>query len=111
MALFFGRVPSLSLAVPIPAFSPHQPRMSRWGEIFLFQGGGGSVQSIYDDDLYLWWAWKLPALEKFPYARMDFRGDNDLVLRLGGAWGASGILVFQFFNFYEFLIIKIYTCV
>ena len=32
-----------------------------------------------------------------PYARMNFRGDNDL-LPPGGARGASGILVFQVSN-------------
>ena len=55
VAFFFERVPCLSPAVPLLVRSPHQPKMSRWGEIFLRQGGGGSVQSVYDDDFYLWW--------------------------------------------------------
>ena len=55
VAFFFERVPSLSPAVPLPFSSPHHPRLSRWGEISLRQGGGGSVQSVYDDDFYLWW--------------------------------------------------------
>ena len=99
MEFFFERVPSLSPAVPLPVSSPRQPRLSKWGEIFLYQGGGGSVQSVYDDEFYLWWEQHLPALEQFPYARLDFRGDNDLALPPGGAWGATGILVFQVFNF------------
>ena len=93
----------LSPVVPFPVRSPHQPRMSRWGDIFLRHGGGGSVQSVYDDDLYFWWEQQLPALEQFPYARLDFRGDTDLVLPLGGAWGELGNFYFQNFqNFYEF---------
>ena len=40
---------------------------------------------------------QLPALEQFPYDGMDYRGDNDLVLPSAGAWGASAILVFNFF--------------
>ena len=43
VAFFFERVLGLSPAVPLPVRSPHQPRLSRWGEIFLCQGGGGSV--------------------------------------------------------------------
>ena len=69
------------------------------------------VQNVYNDDFYLWWEQQLPALEQFPYAGMDFWGENDLILLLGGAWGATGILVFKFLNFYEFLVIKIYTYV
>ena len=51
----FERVPGLSPAVPLPVCSPRHPRMSRCGEIFLHQGGGGPVQSVYDDDFYFWW--------------------------------------------------------
>ena len=69
------------------------------------------VESVYDDDFYLWWERHLPALEQFPYAGIDFQGDTDLVLPPEGAWGASGFFVFKFLNFYEFLIIKIYTYV
>ena len=55
VAFFFERVPSMSPVVPLPFFSPYQPRLSRWGEIVLRQGGDESVQSVYDDDFYLWW--------------------------------------------------------
>ena len=109
VAFFFERVPAISLAVPLPEFSPRQPRLNRWGEIFLLQGSSGSVQSVYDDDFYLWWGWQLPALEQFPYASLDFRGDTDLVLPPGGVWGMLGILLFKFFKFLWILIIKIYT--
>ena len=92
-------MPTISPAVPLPTFSPHQRRLTSWGEIFLYQGSAGSVQSVYDDDFYLWWGRQLPALEQFPYAGLDFRGNNDLVLPPGGVWGALGILVFQVFKF------------
>ena len=83
MAFFFERVPGLSPAVPLPISSPRQPRPSKWGEIFLRQGGDGSVQIVYDDDFYLWWERQRPALEQFPYAGMDFCGDLHLVLPPG----------------------------
>ena len=35
VAFFFKGVPGLSPAVPLPVRSPRQPRLSRWGEIFL----------------------------------------------------------------------------
>ena len=58
------------------------------------------MQSVYDDDFYFWWEWQLPTLEQFPYAGMDFRGDPDLILPLGGAWGELGnFLIFKFLNF------------
>ena len=93
----------LSSAVPFPVRSPRQPSLSRWGDIFLRHGGGGSVQSVYDDDLYFWWERQLPALEQFPYAGMDFRGDVELVLPPGGAWEELGNFLFSnlqiFMNF------------
>ena len=74
--------------------------MSIWGDIFLHQGGGGSVQSVYDDDFYFCWQWQLPALEQFPYAGMDFRGDPNLVLPPGGAWGGLVNFYFQVFKIF-----------
>ena len=55
VAFFFERVLGLSSVVPLLVCSPRQPRMSRWGGIFLYNGDSGSVQSVYDDDFYLWW--------------------------------------------------------
>ena len=55
VAFFFERVSGLSPIVPLPVGSPRQPRLSRWGDIFLYQGGGGSVQSVYDNKFYFWW--------------------------------------------------------
>ena len=103
LVAFFERVLGLCPAVPLPVCSPRQPRMSRWGDIFLYQGGGGSVQRIYDDEFYFWWERQLLALEQFPYVGMDFHGDNNLVLPPGGAWEELGNFYFQNFqNFYEF---------
>ena len=71
VAFLFESVPSLTRAVPLPLRSPRHPRLSRWREIFLHQRCDGSVESVYDDDFYLWWEQKLPALEQFPYAGID----------------------------------------
>ena len=90
VAFFFERVPAMSPAIPLQVRSPCQPRLSQWGDIFLRQGGGDIVHSVYDDDFYTWWERQLPALEQFPYAGMDFRGDPNLVLPPGGIWGEMG---------------------
>ena len=37
----------------------------------------------------------MPSLEQFPYAGMDFCGDTDLILPLGGAWGELGNFLFS----------------
>ena len=57
------------------------------------------MQIVYDDELYFWWERQLPALEQFLYAEIDFRGDPDLVLPPGGAWGELGKKKFKFLKF------------
>ena len=72
------------------------------------------MQSVYDDDFYIWWERQLPTLEQFLYAGMDFRGDPDLVLPPGGAWGELGksFLIFNIFKFFmNFKMIDIYMYV
>jgi hypothetical protein len=41
--------------------------------------GGGRVTTPYNDELFFWWRWKVIALDKYPYARIDFRGDPDTI--------------------------------
>ena len=89
----------MSPAIPLQVRHPCQPRLSRWGDIFLRHGGGDVVQSMYDDDFYSWWERQVPVLEQFPYAGLDFRGDPDLVLPPGGAWGEMGKSFFIFIKF------------
>ena len=80
----------MSPAIPLQVRHPHHPRLSQWGDIFLRQGGGYIVHNVYDDDFYTWWERQLLALEQFPIAGMDFRGDPDLFLPPGGIWGEMG---------------------
>ena len=71
------------------------------------------MQSVYDDEFYIWWERQLLALEQFLYAGMDFRGDPDLVLPPRGAWGELGnFLICKFFKFFmNFKMIDIYICI
>ena len=51
-------------------------------------------------------------MEQFPYAGLDFQGDIDLVLPLGGAWGESSIFYFQNFKiFMNFNYKDIHICI
>ena len=59
VALFFERVPT----VPLPLVSPRWPRITRWGDIFLHQGGICAIQNGYDDEFYSWWDRQVPALD------------------------------------------------
>ena len=54
----------------------------------------------------------MPALEKFPFVGLDFRGDTDLVLPPGETWGDLGNFYFQRFKFFmNFKYINIYICI
>ena len=95
--------PSLSSAVAGPLPSPLHLIITIWEESFLWKGGGGSFQIVYDDYFYLWWEIKVPTLQQFPYTGLDFRVDNDLVLPPGEAWGDICIFIFLcYLFFYEF---------
>ena len=70
------------------------------------------MQSVYNDDFYVWWEQNLPSLEHFSYAGMDFQGDTYLVLPPGGAWGDLGnFLIFWFSKIFMNFNIYIYTYV
>ena len=44
----------------------------------------------------------MPTLEQFPYESLEFRGDTELALPPGGAWGDMG-KYFYFLNIYFLL--------
>jgi hypothetical protein len=87
-------MPAISLGMPLPQVNPREPRLGRWGDIFLRQGGGESHYCYHTDDFWGWWERQVPAFEQFPYAGLDFRHDPELVLPPGGAWGDIGMFTF-----------------
>ena len=44
----------------------------------------------FDVSFIKWWEIQIPAIEDFPYAGMDFRGDEDLILLAGARLDAKG---------------------
>jgi hypothetical protein len=88
---------------------PHDPSMEWWIEVMRRQGGC-RVATPYNDDFFLWWWRQIIALDEYPYARIDFRGDLDMPLPPGNAYGAIGksFYIFHFFCIFVFKETKIF---
>ena len=52
--------------------------------------GRGRVDNPYPADLFPWWRRQIIAIGDYPYAGIDFRGDLDMALPLGAAYGDIG---------------------
>jgi hypothetical protein len=52
-----------------------------------------------NDDFFFWWRRLIIALDDYPYAGIDFRGDPDMPLPLGAAYGAIGKKYFYILYF------------
>jgi hypothetical protein len=87
---FFEKVPALRPRVAVPISSPRDPRMGRWADLMKRLGGGEVPRNAFDDDFFAWWEQQIIAIDDYPYAGLDFRGDPDLVLPPDAAWGEIG---------------------
>ena len=86
---FFECVPGLSPRVDVP---PHEVRymaQRRWADA-MCRLGGGRVSNPYPADFFPWWRWQIVVIDDYPYARIDFRGDPDMPLPPGAAYGDIG---------------------
>jgi hypothetical protein len=74
--------------------------MARWTEVMRRQGGG-RVQTPYNEDFFYWWRRQVIALDDYPYEGIDFRGDLDMSLPPGTAYGDIGMSkCFYIFHFF-----------
>jgi hypothetical protein len=65
---------------------------------------GGRVPTSYNEDLFYWWQLHVISLYDYSYAAIDFRGDPNMPLPLGTAYGDIGMSnVFKYFIFFVFL--------
>jgi hypothetical protein len=102
-SFFFERVPGLGPRVEILPRGPHDPAMAWWTEVMRRQGGG-RVSTPYNEDFFYWWQRQVISLDDYPYAGIDFRGDPDMPLPPGTAYGDIGMSnVFKYFIFFVFL--------
>jgi hypothetical protein len=76
-SFFFEQVPGLGPRVEIVLHGPRDPAMAWWTEVMRWQGGG-RVPTPYNDEFFFWWSRQVMALEDYPYAGIDFRGDLDM---------------------------------
>ena len=62
VAFFLERVTSLSPDVTLLPSPPCEPKIMRWGDLFL-RKVGGEVQGDYHDVFYSWWSSYVPDME------------------------------------------------
>jgi hypothetical protein len=68
------------------------------------------VSTPYNDKFFFWWRRQIIALDYYPYAGIDFRGDTDMPLPPGASYGTIGktFLHISFFCTFVFKETKIF---
>jgi hypothetical protein len=86
------------------------PAVCRWSNL-LRQKGGGSTIKAFDDTFFDWWSQQIPAIEDYPYARINLSRDPDMPVPLGSLRGEIGMFSFKKkFNFNFLFIYIIFMC-
>jgi hypothetical protein len=60
---------------------------------------GGRVPTPYNDEFFFWWHRHVIAIDEYPYAGIDYRGDPDIHLPPGFAYGDIVMKSFYIFHF------------
>ena len=68
-----------------------EPRMRRWSQILVRHGGGEGGHYFIEEAAQIWRQMSQFILQ-FPYDRVDFRGDPDMVLPPGEVFDHKGML-------------------
>jgi hypothetical protein len=67
--------------------------------------GGGRVSTLYNDEFFHWWRRQIIAIDDYPYEGINYRGDHEIPLPPGSAFGEIGQnLIFVYFIFLCFFI-------
>ena len=82
---FFERVLGISPRVDVPPHGVQDPAQQHW-EDAMRRLGGGRVSNPYPTDFFPWWWRQKVAIDDYPYAGIDFRGDPDMFLPPGLAY-------------------------
>ena len=86
---FFDHVLGLSPRVDVPLHGVRYPAQQRWADV-MRRLGGGRVSNPYPVDFFPWWRRQIVSIDDYPYAGIDFRGDPDMPLPPGAAYGNIG---------------------
>ena len=90
LSTFFSeRVPGLSPRVDIVPHGVRDPSQWRWENV-MRRLGGGRVANPYLAEFFPWWQRQIIAIDDYPYARIDFCKDLDMLLPAGEAYGDIG---------------------
>ena len=106
---FFERVLGLSPRVDIAPHGVWDPSQWCWVNV-MHRLGWGRLANPYPTDFFPWWRRQIIAIDDYPYAGIDFHGDQDMPLPLGETYGIISkesqtlFLSFELFNFLCFLI-------
>ena len=88
-AFFFERVLGLSLRVDVPLHGVRDLAQWNWVDA-MRRMGGGRVANPYPADFFPWWRRQIVSIDDYPYAGIYFRGETDMPLPPGSAYGDIG---------------------
>ena len=88
---------------------PQEPKLVRWVAVMARHPDEGAAVVRFTDSYFHWLEDQVFAIQDFPYAGIDFRGDPDMVLPQGEQWDDRGTLFFTIFQImYFFFVFYIY---
>jgi hypothetical protein len=88
-SLFFERVPCFSPRMTVRGHLSTFPAVCRWAALLPRQGGGRTVEA-FNDDFFAWLSRKIPTIEDYPYAGIDFSRDPEMPVPPGEVRGEIG---------------------
>ena len=86
---FFDHVSGLSPRVDVPLHGVQDPAQQGWADA-MHRLHGGSFSNPYLADFFPWWQQQILAINDYPYAGIYFRGDPNMPLPPGSAYGDIG---------------------
>ena len=87
---------------------PQEPKLVRWVAVMARHPDEGAAVVRFTDSYFHWLEDQVFAIQDFPYAGIDFRGDPDMVLPQGEQWDDRGTLFFTSFQIMYFFLFFIY---
>jgi hypothetical protein len=88
-SFFFERVPCFSPQMTVRGHLATVPAVCRWAALLSRQGGGRTVEA-FNDNFFAWLSRKIPAIEDYPYAGIDFSRDPAMPVPPGEERGEMG---------------------